>query len=97
MTSTLRQTFGTAFEALIAQMYNACGAMRTCGDHTRFVLLYDEHGGFYDHVEPPTTVAPDKNTQTFGFNVLGVRFRRFLSLRVVTLVCSKRNSITLAF
>ena len=40
---------------------------------TLFVLLYDEHGGFYDHVPPPKTVAPDEHTSTFGFNVLGVR------------------------
>ena len=38
-----------------------------------FVLLYDEHGGFYDHVEPPETVPPDKNTKTFDFDMLGVR------------------------
>jgi phospholipase C len=27
--------------------------------HTLLVWLYDEHGGYYDHVPPPAAVAPD--------------------------------------
>jgi phospholipase C len=37
------------------------------------VVLYDEHGGFYDHVPPPATVPPDEHTSQFGFDQLGVR------------------------
>jgi len=44
------------------------------------ILTYDEHGGFYDHVHPPQTVAPgDKPTDpensrfSFDFTQLGVR------------------------
>ncbi len=27
--------------------------------HTLLIWLYDEHGGYYDHVPPPPAVAPD--------------------------------------
>jgi phospholipase C len=36
-------------------------------------VLYDEHGGFYDHVVPPATVAPDDHTKHFAFDRLGFR------------------------
>lgn len=43
------------------------------------VILYDEHGGFYDSVAPAATIPPNDgpdqklNTNGFGFNVYGVR------------------------
>src|ERR1700680_4610583 len=43
------------------------------------ILMYDEHGGFYDHVAPPPATAPgDKgiaglNRHGFTFEQLGVR------------------------
>jgi phospholipase C len=43
------------------------------------VVAYDEHGGFYDHVEPPPAVPPgdvtdpDNNIHGFGFDTQGVR------------------------
>ena len=43
-------------------------------------MTYDEHGGFYDHVQPPTAVAPgdpisdpDNDHHHFDFRQLGVR------------------------
>lgn len=60
-------------EALIAQVYNALRANEELWQSTLFVLLYDEHGGFYDHVPPPTTIAPDEHTNKFDFTTLGVR------------------------
>jgi phospholipase C len=60
-------------EVLIAQVYNALRANEELWQSTLFVLLYDEHGGFCDHLPPPATVAPDGNTKTFAFNLLGVR------------------------
>jgi phospholipase C len=35
--------------------------------------VFDEHGGFYDHVSPPTAKAPDTNTDEYHFDRLGVR------------------------
>ncbi len=27
--------------------------------HTLLIWIYDEHGGYYDHVPPPAAVPPD--------------------------------------
>jgi phospholipase C len=43
------------------------------------IVVYDEHGGFYDHVAPPSTVppgdffSPDNSRHGFKFDQLGVR------------------------
>jgi phospholipase C len=42
-------------------------------DQTLLIIIYDEHGGCYDHVAPPTgAVPPDNSLGEFGFD-----FRRF--------------------
>jgi hypothetical protein len=41
-------------ERLIAAVYQALLANRAVFDRTMLVITYDEHGGFYDHVPPPT-------------------------------------------
>ncbi|HSJ99787.1 MAG TPA: alkaline phosphatase family protein [Kofleriaceae bacterium] len=47
---------------------------------TLFVLTYDEHGGFYDHVPPPETLDGDAAFRRLGFRVpsivLGPTVRR---------------------
>lgn len=67
-------------EALLAQVYNALRANEALWLTTLFVVLYDEHGGFFDHVDPATAdpngqlaVAPDTHTERFGFNRFGIR------------------------
>jgi phospholipase C len=46
---------------------------------TLLVILFDEHGGTFDHVPPPATISPDGVTVSnlggwsFGFDRLGVR------------------------
>jgi phospholipase C len=62
-----------AGEELIAQVYNAIRANQSLWESTLLVITYDEHGGFYDHVVPPATVAPDEHTDNYAFNQLGVR------------------------
>ncbi|QSZ30909.1 hypothetical protein DSL72_000467 [Monilinia vaccinii-corymbosi] len=53
-------------------------------NETLFILTFDEHGGFGDHVPPPTNVpagdsltytekAPDGKPMTFDFKRLGIR------------------------
>jgi len=37
------------------------------------IVVYDEHGGFFDHVAPPETVAPDDKTTVFAFDKMGAR------------------------
>ena len=60
-------------EELIANVYNELRANEGLWASTLLVILYDEHGGFYDHVPPGTSVAPDGNTKQFAFDRLGVR------------------------
>ena len=61
-------------EKLIADTYNALRSNQALWEHTLLVILYDEHGGFYDHVPPPSNaVAPDEHTGSFDFTRLGVR------------------------
>jgi phospholipase C len=37
------------------------------------VILYDEHGGFADHVSPPRAEPPDEHQEEYTFDRLGVR------------------------
>ena len=60
-------------DALIAEVYNALRANPSLFARTLLIVLYDEHGGFYDHVSPPPTVAPDDHVEHFSFNRLGFR------------------------
>lgn len=60
-------------EKLIADTYNALRSNPALWATTLLVVVYDEHGGFYDHVVPPATVAPDDHTTAYDFTQLGVR------------------------
>jgi phospholipase C len=61
-------------QALLGSVYNALRKNDRLWNSTLFVVLYDEHGGFYDHVPPPAAVPPDGHTlPNFGFDRLGVR------------------------
>jgi phospholipase C len=54
-------------------------------DDTLFVITYDEHGGNYDHVPPPSSaVAPDNSVGEFGFD-----FSRF-GVRIPAVIISPR-------
>jgi phospholipase C len=59
-------------------------------NETLFILTWDEHGGFADHVPPPTDIpagdslfyteqAPNGRTYTFHFDRLGVRVPTILA------------------
>ena len=60
-------------EKLIADVYNSLRANPDLWKSTLLVVFYDEHGGFYDHVEPPGTIAPDAHHEEYSFDRLGVR------------------------
>ena len=61
-------------ERLIADVYNAIRRNDGLWQSTLLVVLYDEHGGFYDHVVPPKGVpAPDHHVEEYTFDQLGVR------------------------
>ena len=68
-------------DQLIADVYGALRANEALWQQTLFAVLYDEHGGFFDHVPPPAAVPPDDQVAPlgpdgdlgFGFDRLGVR------------------------
>jgi phospholipase C len=68
-------------DALIASVYNALRANTALWNTTLFVILYDEHGGFYDHVDPreapyrAKSIPPDgnKTPEGFAFDLFGPR------------------------
>jgi phospholipase C len=66
----------TRGEQLIKDVYQAIRESPRWNE-SALVITYDEHGGFYDHVPPPTTVAPGDGAagthHAFDFTQLGVR------------------------
>lgn len=70
-----------AAERLIADIYTALLGRPAVFEKTLFLITYDEHGGFFDHVPPPRgakwEVAPDdhfvRGSYTFPFDLLGPR------------------------
>lgn len=69
-------------ERLIQDVYNAIWKNEAVRNSTLLVIVYDEHGGLYDHVPPPKAVNPDGKVWAgnklspdppFDFTRLGVR------------------------
>jgi phospholipase C len=68
-------------ERFIATVYNAIRTNPDLWKSTALLIVYDEHGGIYDHVVPPACTADGyvaKATDTgtgipFGFDRLGIR------------------------
>ena len=66
-------------EAFVASIYRSL-ANSPQWPRTLLVITFDEHGGFFDHVAPPTVVDPDPDFRQLGFRVptivAGPRVRR---------------------
>ncbi len=69
----------TRGERLIKNMYESI-RNSPHWESSVLVIMYDEHGGFYDHVAPPATVAPgdsvtdpENSRYNFDFKQLGIR------------------------
>lgn len=68
-------------ERFIANVYNAIRTNPALWQSTALLVVYDEHGGIYDHVVPPActpdgkTASPDATGtgEPFAFDRLGVR------------------------
>jgi phospholipase C len=68
-------------EKLVADVYSALRAHEATWKKTLLIIVFDEHGGYYDHVKPPETVSPDgipgrtdqKFLVPFSFERLGLR------------------------
>ncbi len=72
-----------AGQQLVFDIYDAL-AKSPGWDDTLFVITYDEHGGFYDHVTPPATHDTER------FSTLGVRVPALVvGPRVRQFVCTQ--------
>lgn len=68
-------------ESFIASIYNAIHANANLWRSAALLILYDQHGGIFDHVAPPECVPDDYvanpdstgTGESFSFNRLGVR------------------------
>lgn len=63
-------------ERLIATVYDTLRRNDAVWRKCLLIVVYDEHGGFYDHVRPPRAVPPDTRVARpsgFAFDRLGVR------------------------
>ncbi len=62
-------------EHLVADIYEAL-RKSSAWDSSLFIVLFDEHGGLYDHVPPPAAINPDGRhsiNPPFRFDRLGPR------------------------
>jgi phospholipase C len=78
-----------AGEAFIAEVYSSIRESDLWND-TLLLILYDEHGGLFDHVTPPNLVLPE-NPDIPASKDFGFRFDR-LGLRVPAVFVSPRIS-----
>ena len=65
-----------AGEFLIKRVYEALRANDNVWQRSMLVIIYDEHGGLYDHIPPPRCVSPDGivcSSPAFDFTRLGPR------------------------
>jgi hypothetical protein len=68
-------------EKLVADIYSALKQNTDVWKKTLLIIVFDEHGGYYDHVPPPATVSPDgiagltvpSYLVPFAFDRLGLR------------------------
>ena len=82
-------------EAFVSRIVNAVMS-GPAWHRTLLIWLYDEHGGYYDHVPPPKAIAPDRTPPGLsrgdapgGYDLYGVRVPA-----VVVSPYARRRSVT---
>ncbi|WP_437646576.1 alkaline phosphatase family protein [Sorangium sp. So ce362] len=62
-------------EALVKDVYEAIRASPHVWQRSALIIVFDEHGGFFDHVPPPAAPAPEDGSASgaFDFKRLGPR------------------------
>jgi phospholipase C len=63
-------------ERLVATVYEALRANPDLFARTLLLITYDEHGGFFDHVPPPTGVPSPGDRQSFSARLLHALWHR---------------------
>jgi len=57
----------------VARVVSTLMSNRAVWQNTVLIITYDEHGGYYDHVEPPPACTPDDQPMNREFDRLGPR------------------------
>jgi phospholipase C len=73
-------------EALIKEVYEAI-RKSPHWPKSLLIIIWDEHGGFYDHVAPPAAVAPGDQTLHGSMNHFGFDFKQY-GVRVPAVIVS---------
>ena len=61
-------------ENLLANIYTSLISNKEAWKHTVLIVVFDEHGGLFDHIIPPKSIPPDDYDQEgFKFDRYGVR------------------------
>jgi len=76
----------TGGEALIRATYEAIRSS-PLWESSMLIITWDEHGGFFDHVAPPSAIPPGDKAQFTGANRYGFAFDQY-SPRVPAVVVS---------
>jgi len=63
-------------DALIASVYEALRSNPAVFQRSILLITYDEHGGFFDHVPPPTKVPSPGGGRSFGTRLWRAIYRR---------------------
>jgi len=75
----------TSGESFIKATYEAI-RKSPVWDSSLLIITYDEHGGFYDHVKPPSSFAPNDGS-TNEYNQYGFDFKQY-GIRVPAVIVS---------
>jgi phospholipase C len=75
-------------EKLVADIYSTLRERPEVWKKTLLIILFDEHGGYYDHVPPPATVNPDGIQGRLDEDFLVPFDFQRLGLRVPTILIS---------
>jgi phospholipase C len=60
-------------DSLLAAIYNAIRGNDALWQKSLLVILYDEHGGFHDHIAAPAATPVDARPASFDFKQYGLR------------------------
>jgi phospholipase C len=81
-------------EALVKRVYEAI-RNSSIWESSMLIILWDEHGGFYDHLPPPSAVPPGDTGPNSKYNQFGLTFAQY-GVRTPAIVVSPnipRNTI----
>lgn len=86
-------------ENLLANIYTSLISNSDAWNKTLFVILFDEHGGLFDHVPPPAATPPDSHNENgFNFDRYGVRVPAlFISPLIDEKTCVRSSNPNIPF